>query len=126
MTTPHCQGTTRQGTPCSALARSGSLWCPWHDPALAEDRVNWRRQGGREKANIRRAAKRMPEDLQDVKLALLRAIEGIEAGTFEPQRAQAFASLTRALVTLHEVSEFEQRLATLEAQAAEAAPRWGT
>jgi uncharacterized Zn finger protein (UPF0148 family) len=126
MTTPHCQGTTRQGTPCNALARSGSVWCPWHGPALAEDRATWRHQGGREKANIRRAAKRIPEDLQDVKLVLLRAIEGIEAGTFEPQRAQALSSLTRALVSLYEVSEFERRLAELEAQAAEAVPRWGT
>jgi hypothetical protein len=125
MTTPHCQGTTRQGSPCNALARSGSVWCPWHDPDLAEDRTTWRRQGGREKSNIRRAAKRIPEDLQDVKWALLRAVEGVEAGTLEPARAQALASLTRALVTLYEVSEFEQRLGDLEAQAAEAAPRWG-
>jgi hypothetical protein len=114
---PKCQGTTRLGAPCNTTARPDSNWCLWHDPALEEERSEWRREGGRGKSNISRAAKRLPETLHDVQLALLRAVQGIEDGTLEPKRAQALASLARAFCTLHEKGEIEHRLAELENRA---------
>ena len=111
-----CQGTTRLGTPCNTTARPDSIWCTWHDPDLEDQRNGWRREGGRSKSNVRRAAKHFPRDLQDVQSALLRAVQGIEDGTLEPQRAQALSSLARALCTVHEKGEIERRVAELETQ----------
>ena len=49
MTTRRCRGTTRKGTPCTATARHGSLFCLFHDPseeAEARRRENeWREIG---------------------------------------------------------------------------------
>lgn len=111
-----CQGTTRTGDPCNATARTDSAWCPWHDPTLSIDRAAWRKEGGHSKSNVRRAAKRLPRDLQDVQTVLLRAVQGIEDGTFEPQRAQALSALARALCIVHEKGEIERRVAELETQ----------
>jgi hypothetical protein len=33
-----CQGTKRDGTPCTALVGTGERWCYHHDPARAEER----------------------------------------------------------------------------------------
>jgi hypothetical protein len=60
---------------------------------------------------VRRAAKRLPENLHDVQLALLRAMQGIEDDTLEPKRAQALAALARAFCIVHEKGETERRLA---------------
>jgi hypothetical protein len=108
---PKCQGITHKGTPCNTTTRPDSSWCVWHDPALEEERNTWRRKGGRGKSNVRRAAKRLPEDLHDVQLVLLRTLQGIEDGTLEPKRAQALAAVARAFCTVHEKGELERRLA---------------
>lgn len=128
MNTSKCQGITRTGNPCNARARPDSPWCPWHDPELRAERAGWRQEGGRSKSNVRRAAKRLPQNLQDVQHALFRAVQGIEDGTLEPHRAQALSSLARALCTIYQMGELERRVVELETQTMQRSskPEWGT
>lgn len=103
------------GAPCSAQPQPGSPWCLWHDPAREAERATWRRQGGRGKANVVRAAKRLPQDVKDTLGVLLRTLGRLEADEIEPGRAHAIASVARAIVTAHETASLEARLEALEA-----------
>ncbi len=114
-----CSGTNRDGNPCSAQPQPGSTWCLWHDPTREAERAGWRRQGGRGKANVARAAKRLPQDVKDTLGVLLRTLGRLEADEIEPGRAQAIASVARAIVTVHENASLEARLEALEAIAAD-------
>lgn len=112
-----CKATSRDGSPCSAQARSGSHYCLWHDPELAGQRSVWRSKGGAHRSNAARARKQLSGDLRDlvgVKAALLRAMERVEQGELEPGPAQAMAGLARAIVTVSSAADFEDRIAILE------------
>ena len=109
-----CTGTNVDGQACSAQPQPGQSVCLWHDPARAQDRALWRRQGGHGKSNAARAAKRLPADVKDTLGVLLRTLGGLERGEMEPGRATAIAAVARAIVTTHETSEIEQRLTALE------------
>ena len=111
-----CTGTTRAGAPCAAQAWRDGL-CRWHHPDLEAERADWRRRGGEGRANLRRAAKRLPKDLLDVRDGLLRALAAVEAGDLEPGRANAIAGLSRAVVAVHQAADLEARIAALEALA---------
>ncbi|MFL5760321.1 MAG: hypothetical protein ACJ8F2_01255 [Xanthobacteraceae bacterium] len=120
-----CQANARSGKPCSALAVDG-VHCPWHSaaPEWVEKRRQWSAKGGVGKSNRNRARKQLgdvltPDDLQGL---LSLALRSTLAGRLEPGRANAVASLARALVTIRESAELEQRLHALEA-AAGLAPR---
>ena len=54
----------------------------------------------------------------DVAPVLWQALHDLAAGTLEPARGQAMASVARALVTIHEATEVDSRLAALEELAA--------
>lgn len=109
-----CRGVNKDGTTCSAQPQPGRDVCLWHDPARAEDRARWRRQGGHGKSNAARAAKRMPADVKDTLAVLLRTLGRLEGEEVEPGRAQAIASVARAIVTAHETASLEDRLTALE------------
>ncbi len=112
-----CKGTNTAGAPCDAKPVRPSGWCYWHDPALEAERTAGRRQGGRQRANTARAKKAM-KGAGDVALVLWQALTDLAAGTLEPARGQAMASVARALLAVHETTELEERLTALE-QAAE-------
>ena len=89
----------------------------WHDPALADERAAWRMRGGQNKstrARVRRTLPTDPQDLGDVKRVLGRALVGLEAGTLDPARGSAMAAVARAMTTVIEKGEIEDRLAVLE------------
>ncbi len=109
-------GTNRDGAPCSAQARPGSRFCPWHDPQLAADRAAWRKKGGVGRSTAERAKKVIGEsgDLVAVQAKLVGALEKVEDGTLDPARAQAMASLARAIVAVAVPGELSERLAAME------------
>lgn len=113
-----CTATNKDGSPCNAQATRGAF-CPWHDPALAEERAEARRKGGRQRSNAARARKALTNDardLVDVRARLMGALEKVETGELSPAQATAMAALSRAITAVVQVGEFEERLAALEAQ----------
>ncbi len=111
-----CRGANTAGAPCDAKPVRPSGWCYWHDPALEAERTEGRRQGGRQRSHGARAKKAM-KGAGDVAPVLWQALNDLAAGTLEPARGQAMASVARALVTIHEVTAIEDRIAALEAAA---------
>lgn len=112
----HCQAETRAGLPCTNAPLPGRPYCRFHDqsPDSIEQRREWSKRGGEGRSTIKRAAKRIPPTLQGVQEVLHRALAGLESGELEPGRATAMGNVARALVTLTEAADFEQRLAELE------------
>src|SRR6478609_1476122 len=100
MTDRQCIGTNKQGLPCGARPIKDRPYCLKHDPELANQRTEWERAGGKGKSNARRAAKRLPADLQDTLQALYRTLAALESGAMEPARATAVASVSRAIVAV--------------------------
>jgi hypothetical protein len=92
----------------------GSQYCWAHDPGLADQRRQWSKRGGEGKSNLSRAAKRLPKDLVDVRDALLRTLQSLEAGAMEPARAAAISAVSRAIVAVSVAADFELRLSALE------------
>lgn len=114
-----CKGVNRDGKPCGAAAHGGD-WCPWHDPSRAADRAQWRVEGGKAKANARRARKKVFAaglELSEVDGALCAALARVLTGRMEPGVGTAAATIARAIVTIRQAGEVEERLAQLEAAA---------
>ena len=114
-----CQGTNREGGPCSATPQPGKPRCLWHDPARAAERAEWSKRGGRAKSHQARARKAIPPgvtgaELEGVLTAVLTAVIG---GHVEVGRANAAANVARALIAAKEAGTLEDRIAALEARA---------
>ena len=112
-----CSGTNKDGSACSGQARPGRAWCSWHDPQLDARRAEWRRRGGVSRSNRARATKALPADLMsmpELQGALCRALRRVESGELEPGRANAMAALARAITSVVEAGEVQDRLAALE------------
>ena len=113
-----CQATNQTGKPCSAKPRPGRSFCPWHDPALAEQRRRWSVQGGQGKSSRKRATRNLAGQaltLPEVSGLLSVALTRVAAGSMEPSVGNALASLSRALVAIEQAGNLEDRLAELEA-----------
>lgn len=117
-----CQGTNRNGEPCSAFALPGKTLCFSHDPQKASEVKDARRKGGENRSNARRAAKMLAttgrqiktDELPDiVRSCILKVVDG----TMEPGQASAIAQLARTSLQLQHDMELEQRIAQLEAAA---------
>ena len=115
MKAERCQALTKSGKPCSAMVVADGM-CAWHAPSWETKRRQWSAKGGVGKSNRNRARKQLgdvltPDDLQGL---LSVALRSTLAGRLEPGRANAVASLARALVTIRESGELEERLKALE------------
>ncbi len=120
MTVERCKGITKDGKPCAAKPRPGTEVCPWHSADLAERRREWSRRGGINSSNRARARKALPANvmtMQELHGVLGLTIRGVLSGRVEPSVANSVASLARAMTTVAEAGEFEQRLAALEVAA---------
>lgn len=122
MVRDRCQGTNRNGEPCSAFALPGETLCFSHHPQKAAEVKEAQRRGGENRSNARRAAKMLAttgrqvraDELPDiVRACILRVV----AGTMEPGQASAIAQLARTSLQLQHDMELEQRIAALEAAA---------
>lgn len=116
MSMPACRATRTNGSPCKATATPSGLCC-FHDPELQKPMADARRRGGVNRSNAARASKRIPKDMQALASQLMEAISECYTGDLDPKRLSAMASGAGAVVRVHEVGEFEQRLEALETAA---------
>lgn len=120
MKAERCQAVTKSGKPCSARPVDDAGLCAWHSPAWAERRREWSAKGGAQRSNQQRAKKRLPTSTLapiEIQGLLGVALRDVLAGRVEPGIANAAANLARALVTVREASEVEERLSALEGRA---------
>ncbi len=114
-----CTGHNKDGAPCSAQAWKHKL-CRWHHPDLEAQRAEERRRGGHARSNAARARKALAgniRDMTDVKARLMVALAKVEEGELEPGPANAMANLARAIATIVQVGELEDRIRELESRA---------
>lgn len=114
-----CQGTNRDGDPCSATPQPGKQWCVWHDPDRAEERAQWNREAGRAKSHKVQARKKVLTaglDLGEIDAALCKALLDVLKGSLEPGVATAAATVARTISQLRTDGDFEKRLKELERQ----------
>ncbi len=115
-----CSGTNAAGKPCSARAQPGRAWCQWHDPAREAERAQWRSQGGKARSTRNTAArelKRYPTDMGSLRGTLFHVLKRVESGDLEPNVGNSIATIARAIVTVSQSVEVEERLAALEQRA---------
>ena len=114
-----CIGQNKDGSACNAQVFKDG-WCRWHHPELEAERAEERRRGGHARSNAARARKHLAGDIRDmgdVKARLMRALASVEAGDLPPNVAGAMAGLARAIATVAQVGELEERLRSLEERA---------
>jgi hypothetical protein len=109
-----CRGTRRDGQPCTAPTVSASGYCWAHDPSRVAERHAARQRGGYNSAHLARVHKLMPRQLTTVYDRLDRALVGVEAGRLDPRAASAMAALARAMVSVLQAGELEERVRELE------------
>ena len=115
-----CKATNAAGAPCSAQPVRPSGWCSWHDPQLVAQRDGWRRRGGEQRSNKARALRRLSDDLlslRDVQGVLSRLLVDVTEGRAETGVATAAASVARAIASVAQVGDLEERIRELEAAA---------
>jgi len=115
-----CRGTNAAGKPCSAHAQPGRGWCQWHDPAREAERAQWRSQGGKARSTRNTAArelKRYPTDMGSLRGTLFHVLKRVEDGDLEPNVGNSIATIARAIVTVSQSVDVEERLAALEQRA---------
>ena len=114
-----CTGRNKDGSPCNAQAWRDGL-CRWHHPDLEPQRAEERRRGGHARSNAARARKALAgniRDMTDVKARLMIALVKVEGGELESGPANAMANLARAIATIAQVGELEDRIRELESRA---------
>jgi hypothetical protein len=100
-------------------------YCYVHAPALDGVRAEARRRGGRNRASAVRLRALVPPRLIPIFERLEAALERVDRGELDPRQAQAMASVARALVSVLQAGELEQRVRDLEQHQADADPREG-
>lgn len=113
-TEAHCRATRTDGLPCQSTILTSSGLCGAHEPSLAVRRASARRRGGRNSRKIRRMRSLVPPRLVDVYEQLELALTAVHAGELPPPRAAAMANLARAMVTVLQAGELEERVRTIE------------
>ena len=111
-----CMGRNAAGKPCTAQPVRPSGWCYFHDPALAEERAEWRRKDGRSRSNEARAKKQIPAPMTAVELEglLSQVLKAVIVGKIEPGVATAAAGVARAMIEVAKVGRLERQIAELE------------
>ena len=119
-----CAATRRDGQRCQAPALPDSEHCFAHAEHLAANRQAAREKGGRHKASVVRLRGLMPPRLVPVFETLEAALGEVHAGTLDPKRAQAMASLARAMVAVMTAGELEERMREVETQLRDRGSAW--
>jgi hypothetical protein len=109
-----CESLTKMGQQCRALATNGSNYCFTHNPDLANKRNAAHKKGGTNSSKAKRLEKLVPPRLLPVLGLLQRSLLETYNGQLKPNQATAIAALARALVSVFESGEMEERLRTLE------------
>ena len=105
-----CAASTKTGSPCRALAVSGSPFCNMHGPRALELQT----LGGKHRANAYRLEDKMSPRLKDVVELLGNAAKEVHSGEITPAQGSSLASICSTLVKAIEVASLETRVAVLE------------
>jgi len=114
MNDSQCIATTKSGTRCGNRAIGSDGKCFSHSDDFAERRRKGSITGGHNKATERRVMKRIPEDIRGTLDALFRTLQGLEDGSVDPSRAQAIATVSRAICATWETGMIEAKVRELE------------
>ncbi len=122
-----CTATTKAGSRCWAPALPNDDLCFSHSPAVAAERAERNRRGGRNKDGTVRAAKSWVAAgktmrTEDMPALLLGMTEAVAMGELEPARASAIARLVRTALEVSIHVTWERRLGGLEASIARIEP----
>jgi hypothetical protein len=109
-----CRATKKDGSPCTAPILASGEYCFRHDPALAEQRRTASAKGSHNRSNLMRLRNLAPARLLPIYDKLENAIDEVHAGRLSPAQASAMAQLARALATILQAGELEQRVRELE------------
>ena len=112
--------TATAGAPCSAQPVRKTGFCYWHDPSREPERQANRRKGGAARSNRARLRKQYAAEvltLREVQGLLSKLLKDVTEGRVEPGVASAGASVARAIASVAQVGDMEERLAELEAAA---------
>jgi hypothetical protein len=114
------------GQRCKGKALPESMFCFSHDPRLSERRAEGSFRGEKNRAHVVRAGRLVPPRLLSVYDQLELALTDVRSGKLDPRVAGAMAALARAMVSVVQAGESEQRLRDLEALVSEQLPdaRW--
>lgn len=113
-----CKALRKDGDRCRARAVAGGELCTFHSVPDEERRLRSVR-GGQARSNRARAAKALEEAGQDfasLRNLLFAALRDVRSGSLEPSRASAMSGLARAILSVSEAGELEERLAAVEAK----------
>lgn len=113
-----CTVTTKAGAACKGRPYRDGL-CRFHHPDLEANRRQGRTEGGRGKANQRRARKSLASEMltmSEIGGLLSRTLTKLETGDIQPNVATAMAGVAKALVAIRDAGEIEERLTELEAR----------
>ena len=114
-----CKAKRADGKPCRAQAHGDARYCTFHDPKLAEQRAEGRRQGGVSRS---KPAATLPPDTPDASLGSVAEVACFIAATLNQVRTGRLAANVGncifvgagVLLKAIEVSDFERRIAALE------------
>ena len=117
-----CKASNKRGGPCGAYALHGSAYCFAHDPTRAADRYGARSRGGR--ARHGRSLGAVATGDQGVKLASMGDVVALLQETVRDvltlensiARGRCVGYLAGIAVKALEVSDLEDRIASLEAK----------
>ncbi len=114
-----CSATNKDGSPCSGPALPGRAFCWSHDPQLEERRRAGRVRGGTNRANAARAKKAAADvmTLTELRGRLCVVFDEVASGELDKGVGVALASIAKAIASIAQVSDLEERLAALEAAA---------
>ncbi len=118
-----CTATKADGTACGSFAIPTYGTCFYHTPELQEKAAANRIKGGTNHGNSSRAQRLIPGVLKDTQDLLVKALKAVHDGTMDPKIGTAMATISNALVRIHEVGELATRLADVEARLKEGGKR---
>ncbi len=112
--TGRCAATRADGTPCRAHALPGRSCCWAHDQDQQERAAEARRRGGQNRGNLARIRKATPDALKEAQDRLIEALRAVQTGDMDPRIGTAMATISSALVKVHEAGELAVRVEELE------------
>ena len=111
-----CRGTNTQGEPCEAIPMEGEAYCFFHHPDRREERLEARREGGRQgRLNVLKDVSDLRlERVGDVTRLLAETINHVRTGRLDPRIGNTVGYLAGILLKALEQGEVEARLNALE------------
>ncbi len=108
-----CEARTQDGSPCTAPPIKGTHLCYTHTPALAAERAEAHKRGGRARA-YGLGTPAAVSTIEDVRLKLCGVLGRLEAMDSTTEVCRAMIACLVELRSTLSVGELEQRLAALE------------